>query len=127
MNMAAKRHRLVQRRKTLGFTQEGLAEQLGVDRTTVRRWESGETETGPQPWLRLKLARCLQVSAEQLDELLSTDTNKSDSFPESALAGTERRDTNVSRATNELGVFVPVMMDGCPVLVPLDGKIDATT
>ena len=69
--MAAKRHRLAQRRKTIGFTQEKLAEQLGVDSTTVRRWESGETETGPQPWIRPKLAHYLQVSAEQLEELLS--------------------------------------------------------
>lgn len=69
--MAAKRHRLAQRRKTVGFTQEKLAEQLGIDPTTVRRWESGETETGPQPWLRPKLARCLRVSVEELEELLS--------------------------------------------------------
>lgn len=69
--MAAKRHRLAQRRKSIGFTQEKLAEKLGVDPTTVRRWESGETEGGPQPWLRPKLAHYLQVSAEQLDELLA--------------------------------------------------------
>jgi transcriptional regulator with XRE-family HTH domain len=69
--MAAKRHRLARRRKTVGFTQETLAEQLGVDPTTVRRWESGETENGPQPWLRPKLARYLQVSIEQLEELLA--------------------------------------------------------
>lgn len=69
--MAAKRHRLAQRRKALGFTQEQLAERLGVDMTTVRRWESGETAGGPLPWLRPKLARHLQVSAEQLDELLA--------------------------------------------------------
>jgi transcriptional regulator with XRE-family HTH domain len=68
--MVARRHRLAQRRKTVGFTQETLAEQLGVDATTVRRWESGETETGPQPWIRPKLARYLQVSVEQLEELL---------------------------------------------------------
>ncbi|MGH8604321.1 MAG: helix-turn-helix transcriptional regulator, partial [Gammaproteobacteria bacterium] len=66
--MAAKRHRLAQRRKTVGFTQEGLAEQLGVDSTTVRRWESGETS--PQPWVRPKIARYLLMSAEQLEELL---------------------------------------------------------
>ncbi len=68
--MAAKRYRLAQRRKTVGFTQEGLAERLGVDPKTVRRWESGETEDGPQPWLRPKLAHCLQMSVEQLEELL---------------------------------------------------------
>jgi DNA-binding XRE family transcriptional regulator len=68
--MAARRHRLAQRRKTVGFTQETLAEQLGVDSTTVRRWESGATENGPQPWIRPKLARYLQVSVEELEELL---------------------------------------------------------
>ena len=47
-----------------------LAERLGVDPKTVRRWESGETEDGPQPWLRPKLAHCLQMSVEQLEELL---------------------------------------------------------
>ncbi len=85
--MAAKRYRLARRRKTVGFTQETLAEQLGVDSTTVRRWESGETETGPQPWIRPKLARYLQVSLEQLEELLhesvtdgvSADTPRVDS------------------------------------------------
>jgi len=77
--MAAKRHRLARRRKAVGFTQEGLAEQLGVDSTTVRRWESGETAGGPQPWVRRKLAHHLQVSAEQLDELLNEDANDSES------------------------------------------------
>ncbi len=51
--MALKRLRLTQRRKALGYTQEGLAEQLGCERTTVIRWERAETE--PQPWLRPKL------------------------------------------------------------------------
>ncbi|MGH3773351.1 MAG: helix-turn-helix domain-containing protein [Pseudonocardiaceae bacterium] len=69
--MAARRYRLAQRRRTMGFTQDGLAERLGVDPTTIRRWESGETESGPQPWRRPKLARYLQVSADQLDELLA--------------------------------------------------------
>ena len=80
--MAARRHRLAQRRKTVGFTQETLAEQLGVDSTTVRRWESGETGNGPQPWIRPKLARYLQVSVEELEELLhepSTDDLRGDS------------------------------------------------
>lgn len=66
--MAPRRHRLAQRRKALGFTQEALADRLEVERTTVRRWESGETD--PQPWTRPKIAKALRLSPEQLDELL---------------------------------------------------------
>ncbi|WP_338156623.1 helix-turn-helix transcriptional regulator, partial [Saccharomonospora viridis] len=67
--VATRRRRLAKRRKSQGFSQESLAERLGVDPKTIRRWESGETEEGPQPWLRPKLAQCLQVSPEQLEEL----------------------------------------------------------
>ena len=67
--MALKRLRLAQRRKALGFTQEGLAEQLGCERTTVIRWEKAETE--PQPWLRPRLAQVLQLTAGELTELLA--------------------------------------------------------
>ncbi|MFI1579428.1 helix-turn-helix transcriptional regulator [Embleya sp. NPDC020630] len=65
--MTFKRHRLVQRRESRGFTQESLAERLGVDRTTIARWENGK---GPQPWMRPNLARALSLSQEELDTLL---------------------------------------------------------
>ncbi len=67
--MSAKRQRRAARRKAAGFSQEQLAERLGIDRSTVARWESGETE--PQPWIRPRLARVLQVSLDQLDRLLA--------------------------------------------------------
>jgi transcriptional regulator with XRE-family HTH domain len=67
--MTLKRGRFAARRKAVGFSQEQLADRLSVDRSTVARWESGETE--PQPWIRPKLARSLQVSVEQLDDLLA--------------------------------------------------------
>jgi transcriptional regulator with XRE-family HTH domain len=66
--MATKRYRLAQRRKALGYSQERFAEQLGVDRSTVVRWESGSAE--PQPSLRPQLAQSLQVSLSQLADLL---------------------------------------------------------
>jgi tetratricopeptide (TPR) repeat protein/transcriptional regulator with XRE-family HTH domain len=66
--MAAKRHRLAMRRKAAGFSQEALAALLDVERSTVVRWESGETN--PLPWIRPKLARALGVSTDQLDALL---------------------------------------------------------
>lgn len=39
-----KRDWLAQRRKALGLTQDALAGLLGVERSTVVRWERGETE-----------------------------------------------------------------------------------
>ncbi|GAB3815098.1 helix-turn-helix transcriptional regulator [Micromonospora zhanjiangensis] len=67
--MALKRYRLSQRRKALGYSQERFAERLGVDRSTVTRWESAETD--PQPWHRTTIAAALSVSLDQLDEILS--------------------------------------------------------
>lgn len=67
--MALKRLRFAQRRKALGYTQEQLAGQLGCERTTIIRWERAETE--PQPWLRPKIAQLLQLTAEELGELLA--------------------------------------------------------
>jgi len=65
----ARRKRLVQRRKALGLTQEELAEQVGVGRSTVVRWERGESE--PLPSIRGRLARALKVSTESLESLLA--------------------------------------------------------
>jgi transcriptional regulator with XRE-family HTH domain len=66
--MAAKRVRLAQRRKAAGFSQEKLAEHLSVERSTIVRWERAETE--PQPWMRPKLARALNITDDALHELL---------------------------------------------------------
>src|ERR1044072_8199271 len=63
-----KRTGLVRRRKTVGLSQEALAEQLGVDVSTVRRWEYGERL--PLPWHRPNLAAVLKVSLEELAVLL---------------------------------------------------------
>ena len=67
--MPEKRHRFAVRRKAVGFSQEQLAERLRIDRSTVARWEAGETV--PQPWMRPQLARALQLSLDQLEHLLT--------------------------------------------------------
>jgi transcriptional regulator with XRE-family HTH domain len=127
--MAGRRHQLARRRRTLGFTQEGLAERLGVDPTTVRRWESGEIEGGPKPWLRPKLAQCLQVSPEQLDAFLRGDVDDPGT-PESAPTAVPPRVGDAPGSAEPLdpdpqaGVFFTVLVNGRPVLVPLGGDTE---
>ncbi|MGW7754434.1 helix-turn-helix transcriptional regulator [Streptomyces violaceusniger] len=77
---------LAERRKALGYSQEGLAHVLGVDRTTVGRWESGKTEI--QPSLRQKYAAALQLDLAELDALV---TRPPVTLPESA--GSSSRDS----------------------------------
>lgn len=67
--MAVRRQKLSQRRKVVGLTQESLAEHLGVERSTVIRWEAGDSQ--PLPSIRPNLARALHVSIDQLAELLT--------------------------------------------------------
>jgi transcriptional regulator with XRE-family HTH domain len=59
---------LAEVRKARGFTQEGFADAVGVDRRTVGRWERGESE--PQPPQRPKVAEVLQMDLDELDALL---------------------------------------------------------
>jgi transcriptional regulator with XRE-family HTH domain len=68
-HVTGRRTRLAQARKAAGLTQEELAYRIGVERSTVGRWEAGESD--PQPWTRPKLARHLGVTAHELDGLLT--------------------------------------------------------
>jgi DNA-binding XRE family transcriptional regulator len=70
--VALKRYRFAQRRQDVGFTQEAFAEALGVERSTVVRWEAGTSD--PQPWQRPRLARLLRLSVDELRELLAAGT-----------------------------------------------------
>jgi tetratricopeptide (TPR) repeat protein/transcriptional regulator with XRE-family HTH domain len=65
---SVRRGRLAARRRALGLTQEDLAALLGIERSTVVRWEAGRTQ--PLPWIRPRLAKALQVPARQLAGLL---------------------------------------------------------
>ncbi|WP_229360121.1 helix-turn-helix transcriptional regulator [Streptomyces albidoflavus] len=56
---------LAERRRAVGYSQETLAHLLGVDRTTVGRWESGRVF--PQPPQRRGLANALGLSLDELD------------------------------------------------------------
>lgn len=59
---------LAECRHAAGHTQESFAEKLGVDRTTIGRWERGAQS--PQPWQRPDLAAALDISLDHLDDLL---------------------------------------------------------
>jgi DNA-binding XRE family transcriptional regulator/tetratricopeptide (TPR) repeat protein len=67
--MPGKRLGLVAARKAAGLSQEHLAEQLGVERSTVQRWEAGQST--PQPWHRPRLATVLGISHDKLAGLLA--------------------------------------------------------
>ncbi|SNQ47037.1 conserved hypothetical protein [Frankia canadensis] len=82
----APRHALAERRRACGLSQERLAELIRVDRSTIVRWESGETS--PRPSLRAPLARALKMSLDDLSELLNT----SEMVP--AAVGAKRRDSS---------------------------------
>jgi transcriptional regulator with XRE-family HTH domain len=116
--MAGKRHRLARTRKAAGFSQERLAEAVGVERTTVMRWERGETR--PQPWARPKLARALGISNHALSELLGEPAE-----PEGAVSapelGVEARRVNES-APPAHDVMLPIVIDGRLALVPFDAR-----
>lgn len=66
--MTGRRHGLARRRAAMGFTQESLAEHLGLERTAVGRWERGSGT--PQPWTQPNLAKALNLSLDALDKLL---------------------------------------------------------
>ncbi|MCL2559450.1 MAG: helix-turn-helix transcriptional regulator [Turicibacter sp.] len=67
-------NRLVQMRKEKGFSQEALAEQLGISRQAVSKWE--RAESSPDTSNLITLAKLYNIS---LDELLNTDQDKFES------------------------------------------------
>ena len=112
----AARRRLAERRQALGLTQEALANLMGVQRSTVVRWERGETV--PLPMIRPKLARALRVSPDQLGELLApgAPAGQGPSRPDavtrprqlpSAVAGFTGRDGELAALTKILDSGTP--------------------
>lgn len=63
------REQLIARRKALGFTQLSLAHDIPCERSTVARWEHGESEVSA--YHREPLARLLQWTLTELDEALN--------------------------------------------------------
>ncbi|MEU3767975.1 helix-turn-helix transcriptional regulator [Amycolatopsis keratiniphila] len=68
--MATKSSALACARSAAGYTQETFAFALGVDVSTVGRWETGAS--APLPTRRPKVAKLLRLSLVELDQLLRT-------------------------------------------------------
>lgn len=78
-------NRLKQLRLELGYTQESLAEMLGIGNRQIWRYENGETE--PDGETVAKIARILNVSA---DYLLGLTDDPTPSGMTSQLSAVER-------------------------------------
>ena len=73
---SSRRSALARRRREVCKTQEGLAMEVGVQRSTVARWESGDTT--PSLWARPRIANALGVTLDLLDVLLEVDSSSRD-------------------------------------------------
>ncbi|SDC63573.1 transcriptional regulator [Actinokineospora iranica] len=67
-----KRREFAEARRACGYTQESLAEAIGVDPSTVRRWEAGSST--PFPHFLPKLSKLLGVTRDELQTLLPDDS-----------------------------------------------------
>lgn len=67
--MARQRRGIAARRASFGYTQESFAAAIGVERSTVWRWESGDRT--PQPDQCSRIRRLLDLTPTQLNEVLS--------------------------------------------------------
>ena len=65
-----RRTRLIEARKALGKTQAQVADEIGVDRTTVGEWE--RSDSTPRPGQRAAYADALGVTLSELAAMLSS-------------------------------------------------------
>lgn len=65
-----RRRKLIDARKAAGKTQEEIAEEVGVDRTTIGKWERDEST--PHPNQRPAYAEALGVTLNELNAMLSS-------------------------------------------------------
>ncbi|WP_017624729.1 helix-turn-helix domain-containing protein [Nocardiopsis chromatogenes] len=126
--MAGKRVRFARCRRSVGLTQEDLAERLGVERSTVVRWEAGDTT--PQPWQRPRLARTLGIEPEELESLLQADNDLKDAKSDRlafALRHPSRTDSEVIEELRELVSELDSRYDALPsaALIGSAGQVHA--
>jgi transcriptional regulator with XRE-family HTH domain len=74
---SARRSELARLRKSKGYSQEALADVVGVGKGTVCAWETGAST--PRPENRLKLAVALKVSLSELERLMGSEPSSASS------------------------------------------------
>ncbi|WP_054055534.1 helix-turn-helix domain-containing protein [Alloactinosynnema sp. L-07] len=67
--MGNRRDAFAARREQMGYTQESFGAAVGVEFSTVGRWERGDLT--PQPYRRHRIAKALDVSLDELGALLT--------------------------------------------------------
>ncbi|WP_232541676.1 helix-turn-helix domain-containing protein [Nocardia bovistercoris] len=75
-----RRERLIEARKATGKTQEQIADEVEVDRTTLGRWERNEGT--PHPSQRIKYAEALGITMDELSAMLSSVPSVEGEVPE---------------------------------------------
>lgn len=75
-----RRRKLAEARKAAGKTQEEIAEEVGVDRTTIGKWERDEST--PHPNQRPAYAEALGLTLSELDAMLSSMPTTGNDTPE---------------------------------------------
>lgn len=93
----ARRSAFVAHRRAAGVSQLQLAERLGVARSTVERWEAGQTS--PQPRHRTRLAEALRISTGQLTGLLGGRDGRDDGWVSLSAALTDPVGTDPTAVT----------------------------
>ncbi|MFA1546952.1 multiprotein-bridging factor 1 family protein [Actinomadura chokoriensis] len=103
------RRRLAAARKRASHTQASLAEQVGVDKTTVSRWERGATEITDRH--RPRLAAALTISLTELDRLLDPLPGHGQSDPVAFRGFTPAdADAGASRSARGSAAFQPASL-----------------
>ncbi|MEV0675853.1 helix-turn-helix transcriptional regulator [Actinosynnema sp. NPDC050436] len=67
--MGNRRDAFAARREQMGYTQESFGAAVGVEFSTVGRWERGDLT--PQPYRRRRIAKALDMSLDELGALLA--------------------------------------------------------
>lgn len=133
-----RRAQFAQVRKSAGYTQESLAEALGIERTAPSRWETGIVS--PAAHLRPQIAKLFEISQKRLNELLwpeGADHSTPDveepsveqldqppqappasaAMPQELVPDKPPGHESVCQPPGEL--LLPVIMNGHPVLIPV--------